>query len=212
MAFSSVALVSGITALTSSLFKDKQLRVKDVIELSRLDKECIECNPQLKIVKNDINAHITGVKDPTYHEALIEIMATHNKPVGYFTNLDGRLRYSELYQISIIKHSPLILLKNELTDINSRFASFVYLAVLLLILTFTIEMDISSVTWMQAAAIILAGLSGLIFSQLLTGLSVQWSKSFHKVKDSEYAMIFDEYKKSKLDSLALANDNVIRDE
>lgn len=212
MAFSSVAIVAGVTALTSSLFKDKELRVKDVIELSKLDKECIESHPHLKIVKNDINAHITGVKDPIYHEALIEIMAKYNKPVGYFSKLDRRLNYSEPCQISIVKLGLFGRLKNELMDMNSSFASFAYLSFLLFLFQLAIEMDASSVIWMQAAAIILAGLSGIVFSQFLTGLSVQWSKNFHKVKDCEYESIFDEYKNNKMNSLELSKENIIRDE
>jgi len=212
MAFSSVAIVAGVAALTSSLFKNKELRVKDIFELSKLSKEDVENHPQLKIVKNDINAHITGVKDPIYHEALIEIMAKHNKSVGYFSKLDGRLIYSNPCHISIIKHDFKIRLGNKLKNTNSTFASLVYLSFLLIIFKLAIEMDASSVTWMQAAAIILAGLGGVVFSHLLIGLSVQWSENFHQVKDCEYKNIFDEYANTKVDDLGLANDNTIIDE
>lgn len=212
MALSSVALVAGVAALTSSLFKNKELRVNDVFELSKLNKECFESHPQLKIVKNDINTHITGIKDPVYHEVLIEIMAKHNKPVGYFSKLEGRLHYSSPYQISIIKHKPLARLKKQLTNTNSIFASLAYISVLLAIFQSAIEMDSSSVTWMQAAAIILAGLGGVVFSHLLTSLSVQWSENFHRVKDYEYQNIFDEYTNNKMNELGLSENNIITDE
>lgn len=139
-------------------------------------------------------------------------MAKYNKPVGYFSKLDGRIHCSESCQISIVKYGFVARLKNELTNINSTFASFAYLSLLLFSFKLAIEMDASSVTWMQAAAIILAGLSGIIFSQLLTGLSVQWNKNFHKVTDGEYKVIFDEYKRYKVNSLELEEDNTIRHE
>ncbi|MDK6433668.1 hypothetical protein QP204_18005 [Escherichia coli] len=76
MALSSVAIVAGVATLAASLFKNTELRVIDIVELSKLSVNDIENNPQLKIVKNDINEHITGIKDPAFHEVLIEIMAS----------------------------------------------------------------------------------------------------------------------------------------
>ncbi|MDK2632178.1 hypothetical protein QMZ93_02285 [Pantoea stewartii subsp. indologenes] len=212
MGFSSVAIVAGVAALTTSLFKDEELRVKDVIEFSKIDKKSIENHPQLKIVKNDINTHITGIKDPTYHEILIEIMSTYNKPVGYFNKLDGRLQYSEPYQISIVSPGLLARFKNAMTDINSGLATFIYLSFLLISLTLAIELDASSVTSMQAAAIILAGLNGVIFSHLLIGLSVQWRKSAHKVKEAEYENLFNEYKNKKIKLMELSTDKLMEEE
>ena len=208
MAFSSVALVAGVAALTTSLFKNKELRVNDIVELSKLRKEDIDNHPQLKIMKNAINTHITGIKDPTYHDTLIEIMATHNKPVNYFNKLDGRLIYSEPDQLMVVKKPLLACLKDQLKDTSSAFASLVYLSVLLFILKIAIEIDASSDTWMKAAAIILAGLGGMIFSQLLTGLSVQWRKNFYQVKDAEYQNLFDEYATNKKEALALSKNTI----
>ena len=208
MAFSSVALVAGVAALTTSLFKNKELRVNDIVELSKLRKEDIDNHPQLKIMKNAINTHITGIKDPVYNDTLIEIMATHNKPVNYFNKLDGRLIYSEPDQLMVVKKPLLARLKDQLKDTNSVFASLVYFLVLLVILETAIKIDASSETGMKAAAIILAGLGGMIFSQLLTGLSVQWRKNFYQVKDAEYQNLFDEYATNKKEALALSKNTI----
>ncbi|RPH24325.1 hypothetical protein EHN13_13565 [Citrobacter youngae] len=86
MAFTSVAIVSGTAALASTLFKEKELKAKEIIELSKIPQEEINLSPQLIIVQNEINSHITGVKDVRFHKVLLEIMAKNNKPVGYFLN------------------------------------------------------------------------------------------------------------------------------
>lgn len=208
MAFSSVAVVAGITTLTSSLFKNTELRVKDVIELSKLSNEEINNHPQLKIVKNDINFHITGIEDPIFHEALIEIMAKHNKSVGYFKKLDGRIVYSAPYHISIIKPNWKERIKFQFKSMHSDLASLTYISTILLILTIAIEMDTSSETIAQAAAIILAGLAGIVFSYLLTGLSVQWRKNSYQVKDCEYKLLFEEYKNDKLKDSISSRTNI----
>ncbi|WP_407579560.1 hypothetical protein [Citrobacter koseri] len=197
MALSSVAIVAGVATLAASLFKDTELRVKDIVELSKLSVNNIANEHRLKIVKNDVNAHITGIKDPAYHEVLIEIMAKHDKPVGYFTKVDGRLNYNHPYDISITKIGLKQYFKRVFKDPNNWVGTIAYTLVTITTLGLAVELDNDPQTFSQGISIFLSGMGGLMFSFLLKGLSVQWKNNFHNVKDSEYEKLFKEYAESK---------------
>lgn len=205
MALSSVAIVAGVATLAASLFKNTELRVRDIIELSKLSVNDIENNPQLKIVKNDINEHITGIKDPAFHEVLIEIMAKHNKPVGYFKKVDGRLQYDHSYYISINKIGWRQCIKKLINNPNDWVATLIYVTFIITMFGMAVDFDKDPQTFNQGLSIFLSGMGGLMFSFLLKGLSVQWRNSFHNVKDSEYQELFKKYANSKIDEIISSN-------
>ncbi|MCZ5510196.1 MULTISPECIES: hypothetical protein [Enterobacteriaceae] len=158
MALSSVAIVAGVATLAASLFKNTELRVIDIVELSKLSVNDIENNPQLKIVKNDINEHITGIKDPAFHEVLIEIMAKHNKPVGYFKKVDGRLQYDHSYYISINKMGWGQYIKKLINNPNDWVATLIYVIFIITMFGIAVDLDKDPQTFNQGLSIFLSGM------------------------------------------------------
>ncbi|MBN3344189.1 hypothetical protein H5A44_17365 [Pectobacterium brasiliense] len=195
MAFTSVAIVSGTAALASTLFKEKELRAREIIELSNIPQEKINLSPQLIIVQNEINSHITGVKDVRFHKVLLEIMAKNNKPAGYFSKLNGKLSFISPNHISI-EECPSFSRKfyYYISNNETLFSNFMHIAFILLVLSLSIDAAQNGITPIEKAlSVLLAAISGFMIFNWFSLMSVIFRNGTNKTKNHEYKILFEEY-------------------
>ncbi|MDM3329602.1 Uncharacterised protein [Citrobacter youngae] len=195
MAFTSVAIVSGTAALASTLFKEKELKAKEIIELSKIPQEEINLSPQLIIVQNEINSHITGVKDVRFHKVLLEIMAKNNKPVGYFSKLNGKLSFITPNHISI-EECPSFSRKfyNYISNNETLFSNFMHIAFILVALSLSIDTAQNGITPIEKAlSVLLAAISGFMIFNWFSLMSIIFRNGTNKTKTHEYKVLFEEY-------------------
>lgn len=199
MALASITIIGAISALAATLFKDKEPRIKDVFEMERFSEQEIENSDALKIVRNDINTYLTGIDDVQFHNVLLDIMAKHRKPIGYFSSLKGRLVLND--GCVFLKDKERLGWKGIWRYLNNCDNSFGYgitFAMLLFLLYVAIDAEKSNNYFDNAFSILLAITMGIMLYDIILA-SVKFRKaSENKIKDIEYKTLFETYAKEKI--------------
>ncbi|MBJ7223779.1 MULTISPECIES: hypothetical protein [unclassified Brenneria] len=194
MALSSIALIGAAAALAAVIFKNKESRTKEVIDFAKFSKEDVDASPQLKIIQNDINTYLTGVKDTQFHEILLDIMAKYHKPIGYFSKLNDKLILNHPYYISIKKEKMGYRYMREIRDSISSFLHF-FVFVILIFMSMKYESNPS--VWVQSTALVLAATSGVVLYYWLANIESKQRLFFNKKIFSEYDKLFKHYSNVK---------------
>ncbi|PKC30679.1 hypothetical protein V462_19485 [Pantoea ananatis 15320] len=190
-----VALIGATAALCAILFKEKDSKINEIIEFERIPEEKIKKSPQLQLVKDELNAHITGVTDREFHPFLLKIMVAENKPIGYFSRVDGKLiieidrikiKNRNFFSLSFLKEY--IKEKYNTASNLSIFITF-YLTVYFLIAPPQDE-AYPSIAAMQLILTVIAGF--LLYNWLMI-ISKIWKEKANGKDILEYKEIFDKY-------------------
>lgn len=197
MPLSSIALVGASAALASVVFKDKDSRIKEVIDFVKISKEDIKSSALFKIAENDINSYVTGVKDNQFHEALLDIMARENKPVGYFCKLDGRLDFNGSYYLSIKKLSFFQSVFSSFIRREGSMSHFSQLLCFLLGVWTAIFFEQKPGFFDQAISLALYALAGFMLYNWFTVIALIWKQRLSKSDIKEYSLLFEKYAKEK---------------
>ncbi|MBY4890613.1 hypothetical protein K5Y32_21985 [Pantoea sp. DY-15] len=197
MPITTIALIGASAALSAALFKDKDSRVKDVIDFAKSSPEDFQSSAHYNIIRNDINAYITGIKDPEFHHILLDAMAWGNKPIGYFGRLEGRLEISDTGQLKIKK---MTWLQSVITDFHSNTGSTsqIFLAIFIAVLTLlSMEFGAAEEQWMQGASVIFSALAGFLLFNWFSTIAVTWKQHAHKHDLAEYNSVLKRYAEEK---------------
>lgn len=198
MPFSTIALIGASAALSAALFKDKDSRVKDVIDFAKSSPEDFPSSAHYTIIRNDVNAYITGIKAPEFHSVLLDIMAWGNKPIGYFGRLEGRLETDASGQLKIKKMTRL---QSVVSDFRSKTGSTsqLFMAIFIAVLTlFSMEYGAAEEQWMQASSVIFAVLAGFMLYNWFSTITVTWKQHANKQDLYEYRSVLKSYADEKL--------------
>lgn len=197
MSLSSIALVGASAALAAVIFKDKDPRVNELLEFAKLSSKEIESSVHYKIIKNEINSHITGIRENSFHEYLLDIMARENKPIGYFCKLDSRLELKQPYLFNIKEITPFQSIKSSFSSKMSNLNHIVHIVIFALFICFSIEYGKSTNLYFQAFSVALSALAGFFLYNWFTVIALIW-KQYPNSKDiKEYRSIFEKYAKDK---------------
>lgn len=199
MSFAYVAIIAGSAALSATIFKKKVVGLKEILDVSKIPPAELESNPQLKLARNEINTYITGVKDERLHDALIDIMARHNKKIGFFSKLDGEVEFNPLGHIFIKPKKGFF---NSIAKLVSKDNGFVaYSAIflfLILIIYFSIEYgrEVDS-SFSQALSVLLSIISGFMVYNWFEAMNKMSINGSNKTTHSQYEELFQEYNELK---------------
>lgn len=197
MPLSTIALIGASAALSAALFKDKESRVKDVIDFAKSPPEDFQSSAHFTIIRNDVNAYITGITDPELHPVLLDIMAWGNKPIGYFGRLEGRLEMDATGQLKI---KEMTRLQSVASDFRSKTgsASQLFMAIFLAALAlFAVEYGAAEEHWMQASSVIFSVLAGFILFNWVSTIAVTWKQHANKQDLQEYKSVLKSYADEK---------------
>ncbi len=197
MPFSSIALVCASAALAAVIFKDKDSRVKEIIDFAKLSSQEIESSVYFTIIKYDLNSYITGIKDNSFHKCLLDIMARESKPIGYFCKLEERLELNQPYYLRIKRLSWIQSLSASFLSKMGNFSHFMQVLVFTGFVWLSIENENSTVLYQQAFSIALSALAGFLLYDWFTVIALIW-KQYPNSKDlKEYTLLFEKYAKEK---------------
>lgn len=197
MPVSSVALVGASAALASVIFKDKDSRIKEVIDFAKIPQQELNSSVHFTIIKNDINAYITGVKDNSFHKVLLEIMAKENKPIGYFCKLDGRLESNGPYNLRIKKINIIQSFLTSFTSKSGSVSHFFQMLFFIISVWAAILFEQGSEVFEQASSLALYALSGFMLYNWFTIMALIWKQHPSKVDIKEYSLLFNKYSAEK---------------
>lgn len=197
MSLSSIALVGASAALAATIFKDKDPRTNELIALAKLSPEKIESSVHLRIIKNELNTYITGIKDNTHHEYLLDIMAKENKPIGYFCKLNSRLTFKKPYLFSITKTNFFHSIKTSFSSNEGDLNYFIQLIIFALFVAFSIAYEKDTNPYLQAFSVVLSALSGFVLYNWFTVIALIWKQHPNRKDIKEYTALFEKYAEDK---------------
>lgn len=197
MPITTIALIGASAALSAALFKDKDSRVKDAIDFAKSSPEDFQSSAHYNIIRNDVNAYITGIKDPEFHHILLDVMAWGNKPIGYFGRLEGRM---ETDAAGLLKIKNMTWFQSIVTDFRSKTGSTsqIFMAIFIAVLTlFSMEYGAAEKQWMQGASVIFSALAGFLLFNWFSTIAVTWKQHAHKHDLAEYNSVLKRYAEEK---------------
>ncbi|WP_333494806.1 hypothetical protein [Kluyvera sp. CHPC 1.251] len=197
MPLSSIALVGASAALAAVVFKDKDSRIKEVIDFAKLSQQELKSSVHFAIVKNDINTYITGIKDNSFHKPLLDIIARESKPIGYFCKLEGRLESNAPYNFRIKKKSFIQSLIASFTSNLGNAYHFIQMLVFIFCILGAIIFEQSTVIYEQAFSLALYALSGFMLYNWFTIIALIWKQSPSNSDIKEYSLLFNKYAEEK---------------
>ncbi|MBY6254887.1 hypothetical protein K3G69_01520 [Phytobacter diazotrophicus] len=197
MSISTIALIGASAALSAALFKDKDSRVKDVIGFAKSSPEDFLSPAHYTIIRNDINAYITGIKDHEFHHVLIDVMAWGNKPIGYFGRLEGRLEINITGQLNLKEMTWFQSCLSEFFSKTGSISNFVLGLCFAGLALFSIEYSAAKETWLQAFSLVFSALAGFMLYNWFDIISTTWKQHANKKDLKEYASLLQNYAEEK---------------
>lgn len=204
MSISTIALIGASAALSASLFKDKDSRVKDVIDFAKSSQEDFQSSAYYTIIRNDINAYITGIKDHKLHHVLLDIMAWGNKPIGYFGRLEGRLEINVTGQLNIKEMTWFKSFISEFFSKTGSISNFILSLCFAGLALFAIEYGAAKETWQKAFSLVFSVLAGFMLHNWFNIIATIWKQHAHKKDLKEYASFLQHYAEEKQKEAASA--------
>ncbi|MEC5343171.1 hypothetical protein ABRZ24_11270 [Brenneria populi] len=203
---SSIALIGASAALAAVIFKNKEPRVKEVIDLAQFTPEEIDASPQLKIVKNDLNAYLTGIQDVQFHEILVDIIDKYNKPVGYFSRLEGRLTLDLPYYIEIKKNKKWY---GDFVGKENLLSYFVHFMVFISLIFLAINYENHRNNWVKSASLGFSATAGVVLYYWFSSIEFKHKRYTSPKELKEYEDIFRDYAKKKQSDNIIVKDNTL---
>ncbi len=197
MSISTIALIGASAALSAALFKDKDSRVKDVIDFAKSSPEDFQSSAYYTIIRNDINAYITGIKDHEFHYVLLDIMAWGNKPIGYFGRLEGRLEINVIGQLNIKEMTWFQSFISEFLSKTGNISNFVLASCFTGLVLFAIKYGAAEETWQQAYSLVFSALAGFMLYNWFNIIAATWKQHANKKDLKEYASLLQNYAEEK---------------
>ncbi|MEQ9770958.1 hypothetical protein ABRQ03_08830 [Pectobacterium jejuense] len=191
---SSIALIGASAALAAVIFKNKEPRIKEVLDLAKFSPEEIEASPQLKIIQNDLNVYLTGVKDVQFHPILLDIMDRYKKPIGYFSKLENKLILNIPYYFEIKKEGFFSRLLNK----KYFLSDFIHFMVFISLVFLAINYENHPSYWVKSASLGLSVASGIIVYYWFSNINIERKRYLNKRDLAEYESVFRDYAKNKL--------------
>ncbi|RUS02765.1 hypothetical protein [Pectobacterium polaris] len=204
MSISTIALIGASAALSAVLFKDKDSRVKDVIDFVKSSPEDFQSSAHYTIIRNDINAYITGIKDHEFHHVLLDIMAWGNKPIGYFGRLEGRLEINVTGQLNIKEMTWFQSFISEFRSKMGSISNFVLALCFAGLALLAIEYGAAKETWLQAFSLVFSTLAGFMLYNWFNIIAVIWKQHANKKDLKEYVSLLQNYAEEKQKEAASA--------
>ena len=197
MVLSSIALIGTTAALCAVLFKSKESRVNEIINFLGGDPGETRLDEKINILRNNHNAYITGVKDVDIHPILLEIMAKYNKPVGYFSKLDGKLYMKSSFFVDIKGESLL----KSLSDRKSVFSYLAFIVMLCIVhfLALSFDIDNNNPLISNTASFLMSVFLGMILYMLIENVSYIWANNVTSKEMKEYKDVFTSFNNYKTD-------------
>lgn len=197
MSISTIALIGASAALSAALFKDKDSRVKDVIDFAKSSPEDFQSPAHYTIIRNDINAYITGIKDHEFHHVLLDIMAWGNKPIGYFHRLEGRLEINAIGQLNIKEMTYTQSVIAEFLSKTGSISNFVLTLSFAGLALFAIDYSAAKETWQQAFSLVFSALAGFMLYNWFNIIAATWKQHANKKDLKEFAYLLKKYAEEK---------------
>ncbi|MBN3344694.1 hypothetical protein SOV92_14405 [Pectobacterium brasiliense] len=197
MSISTIALIGASAALSAVLFKDKDSRVKDAIDFAKSSPEDFQSSAHYTIIRNDINAYITGIKEHEFHHVLLDIMAWGNKPIGYFGRLQGRLEINVTGQLNIKEMTWFQSFISEFLSKTGSISNFVLTLCFVGLALFAIEYGAAKETWLQAFSLVFSALAGFMLYNWFNIIAVIWKQHANKKDLKEYVSLLQNYAEEK---------------
>jgi hypothetical protein len=197
MSLSSIALVGASAALAAVIFKDKDSRVNELLEFAKLPPKEIESSVHYKIIKNELNSYITGIRENSFHDYLLDIMARENKPIGYFCKLDSRLELKQPYFFNIKEITLFQSIRASFSSKMSNLNHVIHLVIFSLFICFSIEYGKSPNLYFQAFSVALSALAGFFLYNWFTVIALIWKQHPNSKDLEEYKALFEKYAKEK---------------
>lgn len=197
MSITTIALIGATAALSATLLKDKDSRVKDAIDFAKSSPDDFKSPVHYTIIRNDINAYITGIKDNKFHHVLLDIMAWGNKPIGYFQKFEGRLEVNSTGQLNIKKmtfHQTVIY---EFLSKTGSISNFVLGTCFAGLALFAIDYGTAKETWQQAFSFVFSALSGFMLYNWFSIIASTWKHHANKKDLKEFAFLLKNYFEEK---------------
>lgn len=197
MSIMTIALIGASAALSATLLKEKDSRVKDAIDFAKSSPEDFKSPLHYTIIRNDINAYITGINDNEFHHILLDIMAWGNKPIGYFQKLEGRLEINSVGQLNIKKMTFAQSVIYEFLSKTGSISNFVLAFCFAGLALFAIDYGAAKETWQQAFSFVFSALSGFMLYNWFSIIASTWKHHANKKDLKEYALLLQNYVKEK---------------
>jgi len=210
MSISTIALIGASAALSAVLFRDKDSRIKDVIDFAKSSPDDFQSSTHYTIIRNDINAYITGIKDHKFHHILLDIMAWGNKPIGYFGKLEGRLEINVSGQLNIKEMTWLQFFIAEFLSKTGSISYFVLALCFAALVLFSIDYGAAKETWQNAFSFIFSALAGFILYNWFNIMATIWKQHANKQDLKEYASFLKRYAEEKQKEAALATPEAVK--
>lgn len=193
MPLSSIALVGASAALAAVLFKDKDSRLKEVIDFAKIPQEEIKSSVHFTIIKNDINSYVTGIKDTSLHKSLLDIMARENKPIGYFSKLEGRLESNGPYHFRIKKMSSIESIALSFLSKTGNVSHLIQVLVFIGFLWLAIPYEQGGEVYEQAFSLAIYALAGFMLYNWFSVMALIWKQHPNNNDIKEYSLLFEKY-------------------
>lgn len=200
MFISTIALIGASAALSAALFKDKDSRVKDAMDFAKSSPEDFQSSAHYTIIRNDINAYITGSKDHEFHHVLLDIMAWGNKPIGYFGRLEGRLEVNVTGQLNIKDITWLQSFTSELLSKTGSISHFIFALCFAAMAIFSIEYGEAKEIWLRAFSFVFSAFAGFMLYNWFNIIATTWKQHANKKDLKEYASLLQNYAEEKKDA------------
>lgn len=197
MSISTIALIGASAALSAALFKGKDSRVKDVIDFAKSSPEDFQSPMYYTIIRNDINAYLTGIKDHELHHVLLDIMAWGNKPIGYFRRLEGRLEINTIGQLNIKEMTYSQSVTSEFISKTGSISNFVLMLFFAGMALFAIEYGAAKETWQQVFSLVFSALAGFMLYNWFDIIATTWKQHANKTDLHEYTSLLRDYAEKK---------------
>lgn len=204
MSISTIALIGASAALSAALFKGKDSRVNDAIDFAKSSPEDFQSSAHYTIIRNDVNAYITGIKDHEFHHVLLDIMAWGNKPIGYFGRLEGRLEINVTGQLNIKEMTWFQFFISEFLSNTGSISNFVFSLCFAGLALFAIEYSEAKETWLQAFSFVFSALAGFMLYKWFNIIATTWNQHANKKDLKEYASLLQNYAEEKQKDAASA--------
>lgn len=197
MSITTIALIGATAALSATLLKDKDSRVKDAIDFAKSSPEDFKSPVHYTIIRNDINAYITGIKDNKFHHVLLDIMAWGNKPIGYFNKLEGHLEINTNGQLNIKGMTIPQSVSYEFFSKTGSISNFVLGACFAGLALFAIDYGEEKETWLQAFSFVFSALSGFMLYNWFSIIASTWKHHANKKDLKEFSFLLQNYFEEK---------------